>query len=467
MSLKSFFSTAFALSTVVGAATLGASDAHAFDVERIVNSGDPTNRINVVILGDGFRAQDQAALTAKANELVTEFQNLALFSSYKQYFNFTVVHTISNTNGAIGGDDNPNPDTIFGSYYNCAGIDRLICLGDEAAVFNVLATDVPEYQPALDIAIVVVNDSKYGGSGGTLSTYSVNQFASQIAVHEIGHSFGNLADEYSDPYPGYPDCQNECPEPNATTAAHLTLQTLKWGHWVENGTNLPTTGNDPDLVGAYQGGRYQPTTVYRPVPNCIMRSLGQAYCPVCSEAMILRVYDKTKLVETPSPSATTVTVGTESIQAFSINGPKPEPDTIKATWTVDGAEVFVGPTLNLDGKTLTEGSHTLKVDLIDESAIVREDPSSLLTDTHTWELDVVPVTSSTTGSGGSGSGGNGSGANGSGGSSNDGDGDGDGDDETTSTVTCNCQVPGAVSGHSYGVFAIGALVFALARRRRR
>lgn len=457
MSLKSFLATTLAVS-----AGLVTTSASAFDVERIVNSGDPTNRINVVILGDGFRAQDQAELTAKANELVTEFQNLALFSSYKQYFNFTVVHTISNTNGAIDGDDNPNPDTIFGSYYNCAGIDRLICLGDEAAVFNVLATDVPEYQPALDIAIVVVNDSKYGGSGGTLSTYSVNEFASQIAVHEIGHSFGNLADEYSDPYPGYPDCQNECPEPNATTSAHLTLATLKWGHWVENGTNLPTTGNDPDLVGAYQGGRYQPSTVYRPVPNCIMRSLGQAYCPVCSEAMILRVYDKTRLVEMPSPSAGTVTVGTESIQAFSIIGPKPEPDSIKATWTVDGAEVFVGPTLNLDGKTLTEGAHTLKVDLIDESAIVREDPNSLLTDTHSWELDVIPVTSSTTGSGGSG--GSGSGGTGSGGSPSDGD--GDGDDESTSTVTCNCQVPGSISGNAYGALAIGALVFAFARRRR-
>ncbi len=458
MSLKSFLASTLALT-----ATLGATTAHAFDVEKVVASGDPNNRINVVILGDGFRTEDQADLTAKAKELITEFQSLALFASYKQYFNFTVVHTISNTNGAINGDDNPNPDTIFGSYYNCASIDRLICLGDEAAVFNVLATDVPEYQPALDIAIVVVNDSKLGGSGGTLSTYSVNQFASQIAVHEIGHSLGNLADEYSDPYPGYPDCQNECPEPNATTAAHLTLQTLKWGHWVEGSTPLPTTGDDPNLVGAYQGGRYQPSTVYRPVPNCIMRSLGQAYCPVCSEAMILRVYDKTKLVEAPSPAGATITVGTESVQPFTILGPKPEPDSIKATWTVDGVEVFVGPTLNLDGKTLTEGPHTLKVDLIDESAIVREDPSSLLTDTHTWELDVVPVISSTTsGSGGSGSGGSGSGGSGNGGSAS---GDDD-DDGSSSTGTCNCQLPGSSGGNAYGAIVIGALVFALSRRRR-
>ena len=62
------------------------------------------------------------------------------------------------------------------------------------------ARNVPTY----DYIFVMVNDTTYGGSGGVVSTFSVNELAGEIGLHEFGHSFAGLADEYTTPYPGYP-----------------------------------------------------------------------------------------------------------------------------------------------------------------------------------------------------------------------------------------------------------------------
>jgi hypothetical protein len=115
-------------------------------------------------------------------------------------------------------------------------------------VFNLLANLLPEY----DVVILLVNDSKYGGSGGPVAIASTNQLSTEIAIHELGHTVVHLGDEYSDPIPGYPDTE----EPNTTAQTNPAL--VKWRAWFVPGTPYPTppTLDFASIVGLFEGAHY-------------------------------------------------------------------------------------------------------------------------------------------------------------------------------------------------------------------
>src|SRR5258708_7869266 len=87
-----------------------------------------------------------------------------------------------------------NVDSViyFGSTFNYAGIDRLLVPVNSSHIYSVLANNFPQY----DQVFVVVNSTKYGGSGGFAATASINSSSAEIAIHEMGHSFAALRDEY-------------------------------------------------------------------------------------------------------------------------------------------------------------------------------------------------------------------------------------------------------------------------------
>ena len=129
----------------------------------------------------------------------------------------------------------------------------MLCV-EEHRVFDVLiATVAPDHR---DVILVIVNDPEYGGSGGPVAVTSIHPDVVELVLHELGHSFGLLADEYDS------DSQlcNDSVEP---AEANATKQTnpinIKWNvgggpptGWIELTTPVPTTNSAPGLVGLYR-----------------------------------------------------------------------------------------------------------------------------------------------------------------------------------------------------------------------
>ena len=361
------------------------------------DNGDSANRIDLVIMGDGYRTEDQDQFRTDATNAMNAYFSATAghqpFAAYRNYFNVKIVHVVSNQTGADNGSAGGLRDTALGAYFYCGGIDRLLCV-NSTAVHNIAMTDAPEY----DIILVVVNDSKYGGSGGSIVTASTAPSAINIAVHELGHGFAGLADEYSDATPGYAACNpvSDCVEPNVTLFAS-NRNAVKWRDWIDGATPIPT----PDvaanfgLVGAFEGARYLTSGIYRPAHLCIMRALEQPFCSVCSEATVLGVYHRgVNLVDSAVPGGP-VAIGSDGSVDFSITGPRPEPNTLSFAWSVDGNPIATNSTgtLTRTGADFGAGSHVLSVNIHDDTTWVRTDTQNLLTTSHSWTVTTVGTVS--------------------------------------------------------------------------
>lgn len=375
-----------------------AKQAHAYTTEMLQSSGPSANRLDLVILGDGYRAEDQAKMKTDAQKVMNAIFAEKYWGTYKNYINVKLVHVVSNQDGADKGmyGDQSSRDTALGAYFWCFDIERLVCM-DDGAVMQTAFDDAPEY----DQILVIVNDTKYGGSGGSFAVTSMEPNAVDIPIHEIGHSLFGLADEYEYGGESYARCdaQNDCPEPNATV--RTSLNSIKWSHWVENGTPVPTpaTAQYVSSVGLFQGSRYYADGQYRPWQDCLMRSLGKSYCPVCSETAVLRTYDFAGLEDSHSPSGASVSMTTADTTDFSVTGPRPIPNTVSGKWYKNGSLLtgFSSDSASISGEALGVGTHELKVDLSDDTTLVRMDPSDKLLETRTWQVTVTEAPDATGG----------------------------------------------------------------------
>jgi MYXO-CTERM domain-containing protein len=356
-----------------------------YDVEVIQETGDPANRVDIVILGDGYRLEDQEKLTNDILAFVGSFFSFTSIGKYHNFFNIKLIHVISRDNGADNGSYGADRDTALGAYYGCYGIDRLICV-DDAAVYDVANTHAPEY----DNLIVIVNDPKYGGAGGFIAVFAANEYAGEVSVHEYGHSMGGLADEYDDPSPGFPECTDDCPEPNVTTRTNR--EEVKWNLWILPETPVPTpeTAIYQDAVGVFEGARYQITGVYRPKQECIMRYFGYGFCEVCAEAMVLSFYNVVSLLDDASPASPIQLSGCDEV-VLSVTYPTPDPDSMIFTWKQDGQvlDTTSGGSYLLSALQLGDGTYQLSVEIADATTLVRNDPTGLLTAEHDWTVTVT------------------------------------------------------------------------------
>jgi hypothetical protein len=358
--------------------------AGAYDVEQLQNSGDPVNRIDMVILGDGYRDVEQTTLHNDAVTLVNGLFAVTPYEEYRSLFNIYLVHVISNESGAdyaTGRTAADLRDTALGAYFWCYDIERLLCV-NSAAVYSAAAADVPQGE----LLIVLVNSTKYGGAGGDIAVTSKDPSAVSIIQHELGHSIAGLADEYTSPYPGYPPCGTpDCPEPNATIVA--TRSGAKWGTWIDSSTPVPTPqySGYGGVVGVFEGARYQTTGVYRPWESgCEMRQLNSPFCAVCREAMVLSFWRRALPLESPSPAS--ATISTCGPVTFSVGHPAVS-TTFSHLWTVDGTpQGTASPSLTVDAATFDAGTHAVAVTVQDETSFVRNDPENLLQATWSWSL---------------------------------------------------------------------------------
>lgn len=246
----------------------------AAEVVPVQETGAPAARFDIVFVGDGYTFAEQETYHQHVVSKWNELSSVEPFKTYRQYFNVWQVNVASNESGV---DNDPTMgtarDTALDMGFWCQGRDvnteRLLCVNQaKANQFAALA-------PQADQVIALGNSAKYGGSGGGVATASgANAQAGQIAVHELGHSIGNLADEYDYPYDRYTGA--EPPEANVSTRADGS----KWAEY------LGKTSQDGGVVGAFEGGRYHKYGVYRPTQNSIMRTLGREFNLPSRDAMI-------------------------------------------------------------------------------------------------------------------------------------------------------------------------------------
>ena len=179
------------------------TNAQVFPVDSIVYNGDRNKNINIIIMGDGYLNSQLANFVNDSKNACDYFFTVTPFKEYKNYFN---VYTIK-VPSAESVTDHPRtapdcpPETVhpllfvntyFNSTFDSYSIHRLLVPSDYTAVNNVIINNFPLY----DLKSMLVNTLFYGGSGGSTATASLNQSSNEIILHEIGHSFANLADEY-------------------------------------------------------------------------------------------------------------------------------------------------------------------------------------------------------------------------------------------------------------------------------
>jgi hypothetical protein len=352
-------------------------------VQTIVNNGDPANRVDIVILGDGYTAGELSKYQSDIQDFVQHMFEQEPLQEYKRFFNVHRIDVVSAESGADHPETGTFRNTAFDAAYNCTGIQRLICANTSKAS-NVALNSLAPAQ--IDLIILIVNDSVYGGSGGSIAIASTNQLAVELVLHESGHTFGLLADEYtSQP----PTCSNTF-EPSEANATRATARaSIKWNAWIDASTPLPTVSTQPALVGLYEGARYCPQGLYRPTFNSKMRTLNQLFEQVNSEQLVRRIYNRVSPIDSTSPASGSLQLTTAQTQTFSVTTPSPLTHELTVSWAIDGQPAGIAPALNVSAGTLGAGSHTVEATVRDQSTFVRSDPEQLLTERRTWSVNVT------------------------------------------------------------------------------
>lgn len=248
-------------------------------------SGDPANKIDIVILPEGYTAKEMDRFKADCDKFAAGLFAFEPYNKNRDKFNIRAVLAPSAESGTDIPGDKVYKNTILNSTFYTFDSERYLMTTDNKSV-RTLAANAP-----YDQIYILVNSTKYGG-GAIYNFYntSVNSNASsaKIFVHEFGHGFAALGDEYDDGSTSFNDMYPlnlEPWEPNITT---LVKFETKWKGMLPASTPVPTPIEKSSVypLGVYEGAGYVAKGIYRPAPDCLMRTFrGDKFCPVCSSAI--------------------------------------------------------------------------------------------------------------------------------------------------------------------------------------
>ena len=256
---------------------------------------------------------------------------------------------------------------------------------DVDKVNEVLQRSIPAPEER-DVVMVLVNDPEYGGSGGAVAVVSVHSDAPEIVLHELGHSFVLLADEY-DTSPPACDKAKEPPEVNVTK--QKARRKIKWLVWIAKGTPTPTKNTEPGVPGLYQGAKYCTAGLYRSTFDSKMRSLGKPFDQINTEEHVKRVYNVVSPIDVAKPGSYEITLKQGKTRRFTAKATRPRSHDLEVTWELDGQEVGTGKKYTLKTGTLQPGTYTLIATVSDPTTLVRNDPDNVLRESRSWTIEVV------------------------------------------------------------------------------
>jgi hypothetical protein len=299
-------------------------------------SGPSKDKVDLLILGDGYTAADMKKFEADARRLAAHLFEVSPFRERANDFNVWAMAAPTQESGVSRPSTGIHHESALGARYDIFGSERYVLTLDNRAL-----RDLAQYAPYEFIEILVNNDT-YGGGGifGQFSTAAAsNAWSNYLFVHEFGHHFAGLADEYYTSPVAYQssDARMEPWEPNVTALrdpAHI-----KWKQYVKEGTPLPTpwpkeayetysrdyqkrraalrAANRPEAemnalfqddlvqtralfanqahrneIGAFEGANYEAKGYYRPAMQCIMFDRTEQFCSVCQDGItdIINLY---------------------------------------------------------------------------------------------------------------------------------------------------------------------------------
>ncbi|GAL66189.1 putative secreted protein [Jejuia pallidilutea] len=354
-------------------------------METIKLAGENNNRINIVILSDGYQESELDQFVTDATNFSTELFSQSPFLEYSDYFNVYAIKVPSNESGAdhpATATDVTEPltpiktvDTYFNSTFDGFGFHRLLFYGIDwpssniarSKIISVLADNFPAY----DSALILVNSTVYGGSGGEFPMSSMATNANEIAIHELGHSLFDLLDEY---YPGDGRLREDI---NATKESDPSV--IKWKNWLgDNGIGIYAYGTSGEAA-----------TWNRPHQGCKMRYLGFPFCSVCKEGMVEKIHDLVSPVDDFTPDNSSNIENPTFPLDFELTLIKPNPNTLESIWTLNGTTIGNNvDIISLLATDLMEGTNTLTSVITDNSPMLRVDNHETVhVTTVTWTIN--------------------------------------------------------------------------------
>jgi len=256
-----------------------------YPITTIQKNGDPESHIDIAFLAEGYTQQEMQKFRDDVKRVWDYISSVPPFDKNKDKFNIYALESPS----AESGTDIPGKhiyrNTIFNSTFYTFNTDRYLTTSDIKSLHDV-AAEVP-----YDQIFMLINSSKYGG-GGFYNFYTGgtadHELSLKVAVHEFGHGFAGLADEYYNSevaYDGFYNLKVEPWEPNITTLVNFES---KWKNMLSSGTEIPTPRTEiyKDSIGVFEGGGYASQGIYSPFQDCRMKSnIPEGFCPVCSRAI--------------------------------------------------------------------------------------------------------------------------------------------------------------------------------------
>lgn len=252
----------------------------------IQNSGDPHKKIDIAFLAEGYTKLEMQKFNNDVKRIWQYFTQIPPFSKYADRFNIYAVESVSQESGTDIPGKHVYKNTVLNFSFYTFNVERYLTSFDLKAMHN-NASCVP-----YDYIFVVINSGKYGGGGFYYyysSATSDNELSLKVAIHEFGHAFAGLADEYYNAETSYNEYFNLKIEPWELNITTLVNFESKWKHMVSENTPIPTprTKQYENKIGVFEGGGYMAKGIYSPAQDCRMKSnKPEGFCPVCSQAII-------------------------------------------------------------------------------------------------------------------------------------------------------------------------------------
>ncbi|MBQ2553763.1 MAG: peptidase M64 [Prevotella sp.] len=253
----------------------------------VQQAADTTHCIRVAFVAEGYQQNEMDTYMKDVDVAMKALFDHEPFRSLRDRFHIVAVQSPSTDSGTSSPARGEWKRTALGSHFDTFYMDRYLTTLHLKTLHDWLAGIPYEH------IIVLVNTEEYGG-GGILNSYNLSMthhpYYPQVVVHEFGHSFGGLGDEYAyehEAIPMYPH-DVEPWEPNLTTLHDFHG---KWEDMIKNGTPIPTpeSKNQKTIesrVGVFEGAGYSLEGVYRPAQDCRMRTNSNPiFCPVCNRAL--------------------------------------------------------------------------------------------------------------------------------------------------------------------------------------
>ena len=278
--------------------------------------GPSANRVDVAIMGDGYQLNEMDQLDDLADDTPPLFKKQGTFGEYYSYFNFHRVSLVSKDNGVDG----------FGREYDTALNGHTIptIAGHVSVSKQYVDMRLDEMGDNDGLAIIYVKNGNLGTGGGGYATIGGRSPAT--VIHEWGHAFGNLGDEYATKTHDRGGLSNR-----ANVSKTDDLKRVPWAHWIEAKAKR---------VGAYEGASGQVRDAWKPTSSgCVMEN-GGFFCPPCREALVLRIYSYVDPIEscTPEPHPRSQETHIEVVEfqsaEFEVTVMRPKSHNLEVSWWV-------------------------------------------------------------------------------------------------------------------------------------